>query len=168
MKKIKLCIFLCCTVFASLYAESEPTDITGLAVDYALVGCKHDFGISVGVTSPWLFYNKLAVRVDAAGFFPNPQRSRPYYMLNLSLMGGTLMQTANVRLYGGGGPIFVFPAATGEPAVRVNGEGFFGFEFFMAKRSADFSIFTEMGGGGLGFTAKAGVRYTIPMLSRSK
>ena len=168
MKRITFGIFLCCAVFASLYAEPKQTDVAGLAFDYALVGQQTDFGMSAGITSPWLFRNSFAMRVDAAGFFPKPQRTNPYYVLNFSLMGGTLMQTANVRLYGGGGPVFVFPAAAGEPTVRITGEGFFGFEFFMGSRPADFSLFAEMGGGGLGFTAKAGMRYTIAMLPRSK
>lgn len=168
MKKIMLCVFLCCVVFVSVYAEPKQSAVTGIAFDYALVGRQNDFGMSAAVTSPWLFYNSAALKINAGCFFPNPQRKKFYYVLDVSLMGGTLMQTANIRLYGGGGPVFVFPAQKDKPAVLISGQGFFGFEFFTGKRSADFSVFTEMGGGGLGFTAKAGMRYTIPMLPRSK
>ncbi|MGP1459654.1 MAG: hypothetical protein ACTTKL_10155 [Treponema sp.] len=166
MKKIALCILLCCGALAFAETNANANDATGLAFDYALAGRPNDFGMSLGVASPWLFHNSLAVRTSASGFFPNEKRSKPYYVLDLALMGGTLMRTANIRLYGGGGPLFVFPAAAGEPTVRITGEGFFGFEFFMGKRPADFSLFAEMGGGGLGFTAKTGIRYTIPMLTR--
>lgn len=168
MKKIVLCMLLCCGVFASAFAETDKNEVTGLAFDYALAGRTDDFGMSASITSPWLFHNALAARTGAAGFFPNGQRNTPYYIADLALMGGTLMQTANIRLYGGGGALFVFPVAAGEPAMRINGEGFFGFEFFMGKRTADFSLFAEVGGGGLGFTAKSGLRYTIPMLRQAK
>ena len=73
------------------------------------------------------------------------------------------MKTANIRLYGGGGAVVLFPMEDGEPTSRISGQGFFRFEYFMTEEPRGFSFFTEMGGGGLGFHAKAGMRYTIPV-----
>ena len=78
-------------------------------------------------------------------------------------MGGHIMKTANIRLYGGGGALFLFPMKEGEPKAKYGGHGFFGFEYFMDETPVGLSLFTEIGGGNLGFSAKAGLRYTIPI-----
>ena len=73
------------------------------------------------------------------------------------------MKTANIRLYCGGGADVLFPMKTGEPTYRISGHVFFGFEYFMTEEPTGLSFFTEIGGGGNGFHAKAGMRYTIPV-----
>ena len=62
-----------------------------------------------------------------------------------------------------GDAVVLFPMEDGEPTGRISGQGFFGFEYFMAEEPGGFSFFTEMGGGGFGFHANAGMRYTIPV-----
>ncbi|AIN94695.1 hypothetical protein HMPREF9727_01615 [Treponema denticola MYR-T] len=169
MKKIfflSICLFL--SVLTFIHAEQENRDVTGLALEYGLIGRQSDFGISLAITSPWLFHNAFALHLNADCFFPNSQRRTPYYVLDFSVLGGSLMQTANIRVYGGGGPILIFPVQKNKPKVLVTGQGFFGFEFFMGKSPAGLSFFIEMGGGGFGFTAKTGLRYTFPMLYREK
>ena len=87
-------------------------------------------------------------------------------------MGGSLMETANIRLYGGGGPAFIF-SCNDEKKVLYGGGGFFGFEFYQSAVPSGFSYFIELGATGFssvssmsGFTAKTGFRYCIPIKNK--
>ena len=165
MKKILCGVCLLCAVSLCAFAkESGEKSETGIGFDFALAGLKNDFALSIAVTSPWFFYNSFAFRINGEYYFPDSEHTYGYPIVDFSMMSGHLMKTANIRLYGGGGPIALFPLQTGEPTVSIMGQGFFGFEFFMTERPSGFSCFTEIGGGGFGFHAKAGMRYTVPML----
>ena len=164
MKKILCGVCLLCTVSLCTFAkESGEKKETGIGFDFALAGLKNDFALSTSVTSPWFFYNSFAFRINGEYYFPSRQHIYGYPVVDLSLMSGHLMKTANIRLYGGGGAAALFPLG-GEHTVVITGQGFFGFEFFMTERPSGFSCFTEIGGGGFGFHAKAGMRYTVPMI----
>jgi len=164
MKKILCGVCLLCTVSLCTFAkESGEKKETGIGFDFALAGLKNDFALSTSVTSPWFFYNSFAFRINGEYYFPSRQHIYGYPVVDLSLMSGHLMKTANIRLYGGGGASALFPLG-GEHTVVITGQGFFGFVFFMTERPSGFSCFTEIGGGGFGFHAKAGMRYTVPMI----
>lgn len=164
MKKILCGVCLLCTVSLCTFAkESGEKKETGIGFDFALAGLKNDFALSTSVTSPWFFYNSFAFRINGEYYFPSRQHIYGYPVVDLSLMSGHLMKTANIRLYGGGGATALFLPGE-EHTVVITGQGFFGFEFFMTERPSGFSCFTEIGGGGFGFHAKAGMRYTVPML----
>ena len=167
MKKILCGILLMYTVCTFLFAQENPgydkKSKTGIGLDYALVNRKNNFGVSAALTSPWLFTNSLAFRADTGYFFPSEEHSNGFLVLDGSVMGGHIMKTANIRLYGGGGVVVLFPMEDGEATGRISGHGFFGFEYFMTEEPSGFSFFTEMGGGGFGFHAKAGMRYSIPV-----
>ena len=146
MKKIIFCILLLCAVCTFSFAKEgcawNKSSKTGVGIDYALVGRNNKFGISAALTSPWLI---------------------AFFILDCSVMGGHIMKTANIRLYGGGGALFLFPMKEGEPKAKYGGHGFFGFEYFMDETPVGLSLFTEIAGGNFGFCAKAGLRYTIPI-----
>ena len=164
MKKILCGVCLLCTVSLCTFAkESGEKKETGIGFDFALAGLKNDFALSTSVTSPWFFYNSFAFRINGEYYFPSRQHIYGYPVVDLSLMSGHLMKTANIRLYGGGGAAALFLPGEEHTVTRM-GQGFFGFEFFMTERPSGFSCFTEIGGGGFGFHAKAGMRYTVPML----
>ena len=165
MKKIVCGALLLCAVCTFSFARegSDYRSMSGIGIDYALVGRQNNFGLSAALTSPWLFDNSLAFRANTDYFFPSADHRSGFFVLDCSVMGGHIMQTANIRLYGGGGAVALFPMKSGEPTVRLSGHGFFGFEFFMTEKPVGFSFFTEMGGGGFGFHAKSGLRYTIPI-----
>lgn len=137
--------------------------MTGIGVDYALVGRQNNFGISAALTSPWWFTNSFAFRANTEYFFPNAEQQNGFFVLDCSVMGGHIMQTANIRLYGGGGAVALFPMKSDEPIGKVSGHGFLGVEYFFEKNPVGLSLYTEMGGGGFGFHAKAGFRYTFPI-----
>lgn len=163
MKKILCGICLLCAACACTFAkEGREKSETGMGFDFALAGLKSDFALSTTVTSPWFFDNSFAFRLNAEYYFPDSEYTYGYPVVDFSIMGGHLMQTANIRLYGGGGPMARFPLDE-EYTVAITGQGFFGFEFFMTQKPVNFSFFTEIGGGGFGFHAKAGMRYTLPM-----
>ena len=70
MKKIfflSICLFL--SVLTFIHAEQENRDVTGLALEYGLIGRQSDFGISLAITSPWLFHNAFALHLNADCFF---------------------------------------------------------------------------------------------------
>ena len=164
MKKILCGVCLLCTVSLCTFAkESGEKKETGIGFDFALAGLKNDFALSTSVTSPWFFYNSFAFRINGEYYFPSRQHIYGYPVVDLSLMSGHLMKTANIRLYGGGGAAALFLPGD-EHTVTIMAPGFFGFEFFMTERPSGFSCFTEIGGGGFGFHAKAGMRYTVPMI----
>ena len=167
MKKIIFCILLLCAVCTFSFAKEgcawNKSSKTGVGIDYALVGRNNKFGISAALTSPWLIANSLGFRANTEYFFPNKENRNGFFVLDCSVMGGHIMKTANIRLYGGGGALFLFPMKDGEPKAKYGGHGFFGFEYFMDETPVGLSLFTEIGGGNLGFCAKAGLRYTIPI-----
>lgn len=169
MKKILCVLYLLGALCAFGFADDGRDSVTGVGLDFALTGRNSDFAVSTAVSSPWLFRNSLGFRVNADYFVPNRERGSTYgfFALDCAVMGGHLMKTANIRLYGGGGPLFLFPLKTGEPTVKISGQGFFGFEFFMDEKPAGMSLFTEIGGGGGGFHAKAGIRWTFPIARKS-
>lgn len=172
MKKIfALCLFLCAF---GLYAESASSkDVFGVGLDFALnANGATDFGMSAGITAPWFFGNHFSFKSNGGIFFRKNADWKTYYQVDFYFMGGSLMESANIRLYGGGGPIFVFPASADEKKVLFGGGGFFGFEFYVASEPTGFSYFIELGGSGFatkksfdinGFTAKTGFRYCIPV-----
>ena len=169
MKKLLCALYLLGALCALAFADEERDSVTGFGLDFALTGRNNDFALSTAVSSPWLFRNSLGFRVNTDYFVPSRVRNDPYgfFALDCAVMGGHLMRTANIRLYGGGGPLFLFPLKKSEAALKISGEGFFGFEFFMDEKPAGMSLFTEIGGGGFGFHAKAGMRWTFPMGKKS-
>ena len=96
MKKniLSICLFL--SVFTFIHAEQENRDVTGLALEYGLIGRQSDFGISLAITSPWLFHNAFALHLNADCFFPNSQRRTLNYEFDFSLIGGSFIQTAKL------------------------------------------------------------------------
>ncbi|WP_024468808.1 hypothetical protein [Treponema pedis] len=171
MKKICITLLFACTL--GLYAQTAmPEDAKGIGLGFALnANGRSDFGITAEITAPWFFKNSFSFKTGGGIFFRKTDAWKPYYSLDFYFLGGTLMKTANIRLYGGGGPIFLFPASAGEKPVMFGGAGFFGFEFYMAALPVGSSYFIELGGSGFaaskrldvnGFTVKTGFRYCIP------
>ncbi len=174
MKKIILnLVFLLVLVSTAMAQEKDYKNGVGLSL--RLGENAKDFSLGLGITSPWFWSNSSAIRLNADLPF-RADTWKPYASLSLSWLGGTFMKTADIRLYGGGGPLFIFPIDKSEPTVLIGGQGFFGFEFFVNSEKTGFVYFIELGGSGTGsvgkkaqrryatgFTAMTGFRYTIPV-----
>ncbi len=118
---------------------------TGSFVENASVG--------IGLTSPWFLEKHLAVRMNI-DMVLRTSTWRPYLSSSMTFLGGEFMRTANIRLYGGGGPLLLFPCIDGEPVVYFGGQGFAGFEFFLGDDHEGMSYYIEIGGLGGMFSKK--------------
>ena len=122
MKKIVCGALLLCAVCTFSFAKegSDQRSMSGIGIDYALVGRQNNFGLSAALTLSWLFDNSLAFRANTDYFFPSADHRSGFFVLDCSVMGGHIMQTANIRLYGGGGAVALFPMKSDEPTVKLN------------------------------------------------
>ncbi len=178
MKKSFVFIITFC-ILMGLYAETsdvdsikaESTEVKStqkntISLSFKLGSFKSDYSLGLGLTSPWFFAKSCAVRLN----LDVPFRSdtwRPYLTSSLTVLGGSFMQTANIRLYGGGGMILLYPLKQNEKPVMFGGQGFFGFEFFLSKKRSGLSYFIELGGLGGEFSNKTNKAYPTGFMAHT-
>lgn len=181
MKKLFIVCLLGLAVF--LYAENteqEKDHVNGFGISYKLGEFSKDYSLGIGITSPRFCWNTLAIRLNLDVPFRH-SNWKPYLTTGLTILGGNFMKTADIRLYGGGGLILVFPLQKNEAKILIGGQGFFGFEFFINAQKNGFSYFIEIGGSGAnaiknktnyryttGFMAHTGFRYYIPIKNKER
>ena len=108
-----------------------------------------DFGFGASLTSPWFLGNHAAVRVSGFAAYRDTGWN-PYFGVRAGLAGGTLMSSADIRLYGDGGLLVLFPSALSDSSDAVfGGYGRFGFEFFIDPAESGVSYFMELGANGV-------------------
>src|SRR6478736_1639108 len=156
MKKTILTLILVICFVSKKLAQERPLK-NGLAIGYQLAQYQNDFGFGLNFTSPFYFGQNVGFRlksnvmflqhIDASGF----TTWTPYANVSLGMIGIGGMVSENIRLYGEGGLLVLFPSARfSSQSAQVGGYGLFGFEFFLSK---GFNYFIEIGGVGIGALA---------------
>jgi len=154
-----LALLVTAPVFAN--PETAPKNCTGtISPGISVQEWKDDFGIGFNLTSPWFLFEKAAIRVSGNILFKADAQWKPYYAIRTGLIGGSFMQSADIRLYGEGGFLFLFPDASFDTtSFRFGGYGNFGFEFFLSTTPGSGSYFIELGSNGIGATTLSGNYY---------
>ena len=113
-----------------------------------------NFGLGVELTSPYFLWTRVAVRARAE-FVWDEVDWNLFYLIKGGLIGVGGYIGENIRLYGEGGLILLFPTtALSTDGFAFGGYGQFGFEFLMeAFPWSHFSYFLEMGASGVDFRA---------------
>ncbi len=145
-----------------------------ISVGYGLARAQDEFSLNANLTSPWVLGNHAAIRLWALGLF-HTGSWQPYYGFRFGLIGGSLMETAAIRLYGEGGVLMVIPSSSFDSDTTIwGGYGLFGFEFFAYRPGHGLAFYIELGSNGVdaraekeagspmylnGFETSAGLRY---------
>jgi hypothetical protein len=133
-----------------------------MALSFSLQEWGNEFGTGFQITSPWFWHEKTAVRLGGSALWKQDANWATFYALRLGLVGATFMRNEDIRLYGEGGFLFLFPSASFDSdPFAFGGYGHFGFEFFMPKAIASLSssYFIELGTNGVGAKTDKGQLY---------
>jgi hypothetical protein len=133
-----------------------------MALSFSLQEWGNEFGTGFQITSPWFWHEKTAVRLGGSALWKQDANWATFYALRLGLVGATFMRNEDIRLYGEGGFLFLFPSASFDSdPFAFGGYGHFGFEFFMPKAIASLSssYFIELGTNGVGAKTDIGQSY---------
>jgi len=131
-------------------------------LSFSLQEWGNEFGTGFQITSPWFWHEKTAVKLGGSVLWKQDANWASFYVLRLGLIGGSFMANSDIRLYGEGGFLFLFPAASFDSdPFAFGGYGHFGFEFFMPKASGPLSsaYFIELGTNGIGAKTNSGQSY---------
>jgi len=127
---------------------------------FSLQDWNQDFGMGISITSPWFLYQKASIKLSGNVLFKEDNQWEPYYAVRLGCIGGSFMESADIRLYGEGGVLFLFPTQTFDSSsFRFGGYGHFGFEFFLSTKKWASSYFIELGSNGINATTNTGNSY---------
>ncbi len=152
MKKIITIVAV--LLFMGLFTAGAEERSNSISIGSGLMNADGDFGLQGTFTSPW-FKNSAAFRIGAFILYREADLWTPYYGIKAGLLGGSFMVSADIRLYGEGGVVFVFPSShfDNDPLV-IGGYGHFGFEFFPGGQNSNFSEYIELGSHGIGTQAE--------------
>jgi hypothetical protein len=155
MRKRIITIFTLLSLHFGIQAQENQLN-SGFGIGYQLVQYQHDFGFGVNVVSPYFVNNHLGIRLKANLMFNQNVIDGlsdwiPYSNISLGFIGVGRRLSENIRLYGEGGLVALFPSNRfSSNDVVIGGYGLFGFEFFFSKGG---NYFIEIGGIGTGATA---------------
>jgi len=127
-----------------------------MGMGFNLSEYQNNFGLGLHITSPYFLYNRIAIRLKGNLMYNEYVKNhkttwQPYSNLSLGIVGVGGEISNFLRLYGEGGPVFLFPSKDFSSEDFVfGGYGLFGFEFYM---SPSFNYHIEIGGVGTGATA---------------
>ena len=120
--------------------KSQSPFPTGIGIGYQLTLIQNDFGLGLNVTSPTFMNDVFAVRVRVAmsGLDHVDEDSvetrTNYPTLSVSVAGFSNEVADNIRCYGEGGGMLLFPSDKFSSKSTVFGIfGVFGFEFFITE-----------------------------------
>ncbi len=170
-KNIVIAVVLLSMAFFGAGAKERSNS---LSIGSGLINADGDFGFQGTITSPW-FKNSAAFRIGTFILFRGEDSWIPYYGFKAGFLGGSFMVNDDIRLYGEGGVVLLFPSShfDNDPFV-FGGYGHFGFEFFPEGRNSNFSEYIELGSNGIaaraenipgspvymnGFASTVGLRY---------
>ena len=155
MKKLILFFLLIFCISENLKAqESQISNRLGLG--FQLCQYQNDFGLGLNMTSPYFFYDHMAVRLRGnLVFYQHAQNNEtvwsPYSNFSLGMIGVGGKVGEFIRLYGEGGVVLLLPSEEfSTRSKELGGYGLFGFEFYM---SHSFNYYIEIGGVGIGANA---------------
>jgi hypothetical protein len=139
MKKrvLLILIMICAGTCAGLSAEEAGTTVTGglslpagFAFGVDLADRAGHLAWGVDVTSPYFFWERVAVRLRGELLFDNREWNT-FFMTKAGLVGVGGKVGKNIRLYGEGGILLVFPHSDFSSEDFVfGGYGHFGMDFF--------------------------------------
>ena len=162
-------VFLVSAIMLPAQASSQdsqfgkaPVSASHISLSFSLQEWGNEFGTSFQITSPWFWHEKTAVKLGGSVLWKQDANWASFYVLRLGLIGGSFMANSDIRLYGEGGFLFLFPAASFDSdPFAFGGYGHFGFEFFMPKASGPLSsaYFIELGTNGIGAKTNSGQSY---------
>ncbi len=149
------------TTLSDLQIGRQSAQTSRMSLGLSLQEWGNEFGTGIQITSPWFLREKVAVRLGGSVLWKADANWAPYYALRLGLVGGNFMRNGDVRLYGEGGFLFLFPPSSFDSdRFAFGGYGHFGFEFFQAPaRGGASSYFIELGSNGTGAKTNAGMIY---------
>lgn len=149
------------TTSSGMQIGRPPARTSEMSLGLSLQEWGNELGTGVQITSPWFLYDKVAVRLGGSALWKADANWAPYYALRLGLVGGNFMRNGDVRLYGEGGFLFLFPACSFDSdRFAFGGYGHFGFEFFQPSvRGGASSYFIELGSNGTGAKTNTGTIY---------
>lgn len=142
-------VLACLLASAGLFAQ-ETKKPSGFSLGFGIGQYKNDFGLSVNVKSPWFLWESVAVKAEGLLLFNDQADWKLYGGAKLGLCGGSIMESADIRLYGEGGALILFPSADfSDKTIEIGGYGLFGFEFIMQKKSSGPAYYIELGANGI-------------------
>jgi hypothetical protein len=129
------------------------------AMDFNINSFSNNYGLGVGVSSPYILNNSLNFRLSGAYAWvqgvantETTQTWAPYGLVRLGVYGSGFVYGTAIRAYGGGGPMLVIPSTTlSDQNTKVGGFGLVGLEFPLGGKSG--AMFLELGGMGSGAKA---------------
>jgi len=153
-KKYLVCglAFLCYA--SALFGQDTSLD-QGVGFGFQLNQYQKDFGAGLNITSPYFANDRVAVRLRGNVLFHEHLVNEgttwtPYANGSLGFIG-VVGYVGDIRLYGEGGVIGLFPSDKfASDGSKFGGYGLFGFEFFFRKNG---NYFVEIGGVGTGARA---------------
>lgn len=169
MKILSSIVLLICLASFNIRAQ-EPDIKSSTALGFHLNQYQKDFGMGINITSPYFFYDRVAIRLRVNMMFNESldqyattieYKWYPYLNAQLGLIGVAGYVSPRIKLYGEGGFIFLFPNKDiSSENFEFGGYGHFGFEFYMSNFN---SYFIELGGVGTG--ARANLTPARPIYS---
>lgn len=151
-----IAIFLLMMMTAALAKAQEQKFNNRMGIGVQVVQYQNDFGIGMNVVSPYFVHERIAVRLKTnlmynQNVIDETTEWIPYTNLSVGLVGVGGYVNENIRLYGEGGIVGIFPSADlSSEKLIMGGYGLFGFEFFFNNAG---NYFIEIGGVGTGAVA---------------
>lgn len=179
MKKcivVVLLSLLCMSLGFSQDLQAFQSSARSFSIGTGLVESGGDFGLQLNVATPWFAHGAVSVKAAGMMMYDASADWKTYWACKLGVVGGSFMSSANIRLYGEGGMLCVFPpAGNGTQEILFGGYGHFGFEFFIGDSAWIPVYFMELGAGGVrpsiggtggerfmnGFSATVGLRWVL-------
>lgn len=156
MKRISAILILIFTIASQSEAQSEELN-TGFGFGFQLSQVQRDFGLGLNLTSPYMIYDRLAVRLKGNFVWNEYINSNlestwtAYNNLSIGLLSVAGEVGGFMRLYGEGGILMLFPSSDfSSQDTELGGYGLFGFEFFFQP---NMNYYLEVGGAGTGAKA---------------
>jgi hypothetical protein len=148
-------MLIAATAWTQAAAPADADVSPRFALSVGLADYAGDLAVTASATTPWILDGHAAARASAFLCMRDTTMT-PYYGFRLGLIGGTMLVSADIRLYGEGGALLLVPTSTVDTApLRFGGYGHFGFEFFVDRARVGSAYFIELGTNGIGARADA-------------
>lgn len=152
MKKLFITLILVMGFAAAGLAQDVKMH-NGFGFGFQLNEYQNDFGMGLQITSPYYVNNRIAIRLRGNLMYNEHLKDNetiwtPYSNVSAGLIGVAGTVAEQIRLYGEGGVVGIFPSGDFSSDDYVfGGYGLFGFEFYFYQHG---NYFIEIGGIGSG------------------
>ncbi len=180
MRFLLSCLLISIGLVSSVPAETQeqkaeeteiPARSSRMAIGFSLETIQDDFGLELGVTTPYFAGEKMALRLRGgvawANGIPDGKTKEDWLLytpIRIAFVGSWAFAANKVRLYSEGGSLAILSIqdVSSDTFSGIGGYGLFGFEFF-ASDHVPVTYFIE--GGGMGTSAKADKMIADPSLA---